>query len=736
MGQPEIQPRKEPQDLLPFERLLAEISTFFINLPADRIGNEIVAAQKRICELLDLDRAALLLTAQEEPGILLLTHVHQPPGSPPPPDRLNATDLYPWAVPKLLKGETVVISRMTELPAEACRDRDSFDLFGTKSAVYVPLSTGAGPVFGVLAFVVTRGERDWPERVVQQFQLVAQIFANALARQHAEKSIEERLQFEMLLADISARFVNLPSGRIDGAIEDAQRHVCECLGLDLSALWQWSVDAPGLLTMTHIYRAAEGPPLPEPMNAQDYFPWCRRQLEQGKIVSVSSMADLPAEAIRDRETWRHYGIKTSLTLPMSVGDGPPIGALSFNTVRTERAWPEAIVKRLQLVSQVFTNALARKRAELELVKSEQRLRLITNALPVLIAHVDSGQRYRFNNDAYRKWFGISPEDAFGRTIREVIGEEFYQSAKSYIERALSGEHVRCSLDVETAEGRPLAVEAIYVPDVNEQADVCGFYVLVIDVTDRNRAQKEAKRLEDELLHAGRISALGELAGALAHEINQPLSAIMSNAQAAKRFLETPAPDLKEVKEILDDIAAEDARASEVINRLRSLLKNTPPAFEQLDLNLILSEVAGFVNSNAAMREVAISMELAPGLPAVHGDRIQLQQVALNLLINAFDAVSENPSGGGRQVFVRTWSEDSAVHASVADNGSGISAGDIETVFTPFFTTKSQGLGMGLSISRSIIIRHDGRIWVENNTPGQGATFHIRLPAAVKAPERV
>ena len=178
---------------------LAEISTFFINLPADQIGNQIVAAQKRICELLDLDRSALLLTDQDDPGMLLLTHVHQPPGSPPPPDRLNARDFYPWTVPKILSGETIVISKMTELPAEACRDRDSFDLFGTKSAVYVPLSVGKGPVFGVVGFVVTRGERDWPKRVVRQFQLVAQIFANALSRQHAEKSLEERLQFELLL---------------------------------------------------------------------------------------------------------------------------------------------------------------------------------------------------------------------------------------------------------------------------------------------------------------------------------------------------------------------------------------------------------------------------------------------------------------------------------------------------------------------------------------------------------
>ena len=216
MAQSGIKSHEELDELLPFERLLAEISTFFINLPADQIGNEIVAAQKRICELLDLDRSALLLTAQDDPGMLLLTHVHQPPGSPPPPDRLNARDFFPWTVQKILSGETIAISKMTELPAEACRDRDSFDLYSTKSAVYVPLSVGKGPVFGVVGFVVTRGERDWPKRVVQQFQLVAQIFANALARKHADHELREsetRLSMATTAAGAGLWIMDLDTGQ-------------------------------------------------------------------------------------------------------------------------------------------------------------------------------------------------------------------------------------------------------------------------------------------------------------------------------------------------------------------------------------------------------------------------------------------------------------------------------------------------------------------------------------------
>ncbi len=197
MVQSGIKPHQEPHELLPFERLLAEISTLFINLPADHIDNEIKAAQRRICELLDIDRSTLWITSQDDPGTLLLTHIHQPPGIPSPPERMSAKDFFAWTAQKVLGGETLALSKMSELPAEAGRDRESYSLYGTKSTVLVPLSVGGGSIFGLLAFAVTREERDWPKAVVQQFQLVAQIFANALARKRADKEIERlKLQLE------------------------------------------------------------------------------------------------------------------------------------------------------------------------------------------------------------------------------------------------------------------------------------------------------------------------------------------------------------------------------------------------------------------------------------------------------------------------------------------------------------------------------------------------------------
>ena len=190
----EIKPHAKLDKPLRFEMVLAEISALFINLPAERIDSEIEDAQRRICELLDIDRSTLWQVSEEEPGTLMLTHFHQPPGSLPPPERMNARDFFPWSEQKVLGGETVTISKMTDLPPEADRDRENYRSYGTKSNVLVPLSVGEGPVFGLLTFAVMREERSWPETVVNGFKLIAQVFANALARKQMEEQLKGHLR--------------------------------------------------------------------------------------------------------------------------------------------------------------------------------------------------------------------------------------------------------------------------------------------------------------------------------------------------------------------------------------------------------------------------------------------------------------------------------------------------------------------------------------------------------------
>jgi formate hydrogenlyase transcriptional activator len=185
--------RTDLEERLRFETLLAETSARFVNVPSDQIDGEIKDTQRRICELLNLDRSSLGQVPEREPGALLLTHIHQPPGGPPLPERPNARELFPWTVQKVLAGETVTITKMSDLPPEAGRDRESCGLYGPKSVVVVPLSVGGGPIFGLLTFAVMRDERDWPEAVVKGFRLIAQVFSNALARKRADEQFKRHV---------------------------------------------------------------------------------------------------------------------------------------------------------------------------------------------------------------------------------------------------------------------------------------------------------------------------------------------------------------------------------------------------------------------------------------------------------------------------------------------------------------------------------------------------------------
>jgi two-component system sensor kinase FixL len=202
---------------------------------------------------------------------------------------------------------------------------------------------------------------------------------------------------------------------------------------------------------------------------------------------------------------------------------------------------------------------------------------------------------------------------------------------------------------------------------------------------------------------------------------------MSNAQAARRYLSSPTPDLEEVKGIIDDIIKEDARASDVISRMRAFLRKSKMEFEPLSLNSIFRDIVMLVKGDATRRDIEIDLDLDPRLPPVRGDKIQLQQVALNLVLNAFDSLNEQ-TRRKRRVQIRTCPQNAQVLAAVEDNGIGMAGGDAEKIFEHFYTTKTEGLGMGLSICRSIIARHQGHIWAEDQRD-EGATFYFSLPAA-------
>jgi two-component system sensor kinase FixL len=249
-----------------------------------------------------------------------------------------------------------------------------------------------------------------------------------------------------------------------------------------------------------------------------------------------------------------------------------------------------------------------------------------------------------------------------------------------------------------------------------------------DITGRKDAEQETQNLRRAIAHVGRVSMMGQLASALAHEINQPLGAILRNAEAAELFMQDKSPDLDEVRAILADIRKDDQRAGNVIDRMRGLLKRQDLEKRPVDVGELVGEVAALVRSDAAARHVKLEFAVADNLPPVFGDLVHLQQVLLNLIVNGIDALGEANRGDRRVSITAALNGPKTVEIAVSDSGRGVPADKLAHIFDPFFTTKADGMGMGLPISRTIIEAHNGRLWAENRNEG-GALFRFTLPIA-------
>jgi signal transduction histidine kinase len=415
--------------------------------------------------------------------------------------------------------------------------------------------------------------------------------------------VDERDRFETLLADLSATFVKIPAGEVDRQIETGLRQIVEVLELDRSGFGELSSD--GQLVITHSYEVPGVPPAPRVI-LDSQMPWYAEQVRLGKIVRLARLPDdLPTEAVQERQYCAHSGLKSNLAIPLHIM-GSLVGGLGFASFRSFRDWPDELIQRLRLVGDIFTNALARKRAD----------------------------------------------------------------------------------------------EAL------------------------NLAEEQARRLRDELAHATRLELANQLTTSIAHEVNQPLCAIATNAETALDLLDRG--DTEEVKQALKDICSDARRGSEVIGCIRNMIKKAEPSRIAQCLGSVVDEIAPFLRREATARGVELRIDRDTSDLKVICDRVQLQQVVLNLVLNAVEAVNVS-SIGAPLVRIRVWSEGNRARVSVDDSGAGLSAEDCERIFVPLFTTKPKGLGMGLTISRSIVGSHGGKLWATPRNEG-GTTVQFLLPS--------
>ncbi len=367
-----------------------------------------------------------------------------------------------------------------------------------------------------------------------------------------------------------------------------------------------------------------------------------------------------------------------------------------------------------------------------LQSNEDRLRRVIDTIPAHAWSTPPDGSVEFINKRFLEFAGRSLQDLLGWGWSSVVHPD---DLPKYVEQwqaaVAAGEPMESQARVRRADGQYRWLLIRNVPLRDESGHITNWYGTAFDIEERHRAEEALREAQAELAHVSRVTTLGEVTASLAHEVNQPLAAIVNNANACLGFL----PDrreLDEVREVLADIVSDGDRASAIIERVRGLAKRSTPQKVPLRLADVVADVVALAATESATRSVVIRTDMGADLPMVLGDRVQLQQVLLNLVVNGMDAMSAVAEGQRvLEIRGRVDGADGAPAAllSVRDRGTGLEAGHADRVFEAFYTTKPHGMGMGLAISRSIIEAHGGRLWAQPNTPQPGVTFSFRLPAA-------
>jgi PAS domain S-box-containing protein len=397
------------------------------------------------------------------------------------------------------------------------------------------------------------------------------------------------------------------------------------------------------------------------------------------------------------------------------------GKTNWYSVRSN---PITIDSRFRGIVAVVRNITNRKMAETELQSREQEIRMLADNVPGLVSYVGSDGCYRFINRKYKSWFGITRRDIIGKHYRDVLGDETYNLIEDHVQSVLSGQSVIYEKELPYIHGGKRWVSAEYVPDLDDSGNVKGFYALVVDITDRKRAEQEKGRLQHQLVQSEKMAGIGTLAGGIAHEFNNLLQIMRGHSEFALRTMKT-----EDMEEALNIVLDSSDKASKIIEDLRTFSKEESPKKESCEITRPIEEVLSLIEGQLRKNNIKVTKKFDK-TPKLKINMGEMQQVFLNMINNAWDAMM--PKGGKLEIKVKKVKGN--VEITIGDTGKGIREEDLSKVFDPFFTTKKtkigerklRGTGLGLSVSYGIVKRHGGEIDVESKV-GEGTTFIIRLP---------
>ena len=521
---------------------------------------------------------------------------------------------------------------------------------------------------------------------------------------HSVEDLQQRLEFETLISELSSRFINLRAGEVDRAIEDALRRVCEPLGIDLAVLWQWSDLAPDVATATHVY-AQEALPPPGPLR-QAQFPWCPQEMLAGRLVAVSSLDALPPEAATDRASCRLFGVKSNLTLPLGVGGAPPIGVLGLNTLRAERDWPDVLVQRLQLVGQIFTNALAREHYERKLLKSEARLGAGAELADLAFYEVNFEEGVAYVDDRLRDLCGVPADRKHGLQALEFWMEQLHADDRDRIlelRRQLHDGQLQ-QLFAEYRFLHPSRGER-WIHHVARVArrDASGHtllsYGVLRDITEPRRAEEALRDLSRRLIRAHEDER-ALLARELHDDLTQRLAVLAIDVGRAELVV----PDGPQV-DLMRSVRAQLVRLSEDVHSLAYQLH--PSILEELGL---VEALRAECERRSRHGRLTVTMDLE-SLPWVADKEAQL--CLFRVAQEALNNVTRHSGTNRASLMLRQ--ADGGLLLAVRDEGAGFDPG-----------SPRQDPSLGLMSMRERMRLANGTLDIEA-APGQGTTLVAWVP---------
>lgn len=554
----------------------------------------------------------------------------------------------------------------------------------------------------------------------------------------AEAALEARLSFERLVANLSANFINLPASRIDAELGRALRTVGRWLHADRSYIFIQD-ETRGILRLDHEFPgpgARSITQLTGPIPSGRFHRLLHR-LADGAPVLVADVEAIDPDWVQERQFFHELGTRSTALVPLLIG-GSAYGLVGFDYVHRSQNWSEEMALQLRLLGEVFSSALDRKRAEEALIKSETKYRNLLESSGLAVSFIDDEGRYSIVNQTAASYIGKAPEDIIGRHINEIYKGE---RAKDYLRRfdsVLKTGSSQTSEDQLRLPDGPHWFWTILHPVYEPEGRFLGIQVVSHDITERKEAEEELGQLEEQLIHARKMEAIGNLAGGIAHDFNNLLTGVMGYANVLR--LRAHSPD--EVQEAAAIIEKTAERASQLTKQLLGFARKGKLQEVTFDFHTTVEDVIALL-SRTLDRSIVIEKRFNAHRSRIQGDPTQMQQVVLNLAVNARDAMPR----GGRLTFhtdtvefraESSWRLTGAAPGpylifSVSDTGSGIPAEIRDRVFEPFFTTKSSGTGtgMGLATVYGIVKNHGGVVRLTSET-GTGTTFKVFLPIVESA----